>query len=134
VYQRLAERAGVALDPQSCWLLYRLGEHPQASPNELGRRVHIPADRIAVELNRLAEARLLTPALSGHDHVPTLTLRGQQTLDKLLAARRERLAELLAGWHPDQHADLIELTTRLARNILGTDLERQLGRPAQAGV
>ncbi len=133
VYRRLAERAGVSLDARGCWLLYRLDEHPETPPAELARRVHLPADRIAVELHRLTEAGLLAPP-GGHDRVPSLTPGGRATLDRLLAARRERLAELLAGWHPDEHAELAGLVTALARNILGTDLERQLGRPASAGV
>jgi hypothetical protein len=37
--------------------------------------------------------------------------------EKVLAARRRGLADLLAGWHPEQHPDVLALIGRLARAL-----------------
>ena len=43
---------------------------------------------------------------------------GREALERLVAARRERLAELLDGWSPESEAELAELLSRLARDIV----------------
>jgi DNA-binding MarR family transcriptional regulator len=56
-------------------------------------------------------------AYSPLDHSATrreLTPDGEALLDRLVAARSERLAELLRDWSPDQHRDLATLIDRLA--------------------
>ena len=53
--------------------------------------------------------------IEGEDGARTLTELGAQTRDRLIAARRERLSEHLAGWSPEQHADLAALLNGLAR-------------------
>jgi hypothetical protein len=50
-----------------------------------------------------------------------LTPNGQQARDRLVAARREGLADLLKGWFPEQQAELAELLGRLTRRFLGDD-------------
>jgi hypothetical protein len=37
--------------------------------------------------------------------------------ERVLAARRRGLAELLARWHPEQHPDVLALIERLARAL-----------------
>ena len=48
----------------------------------------------------------------------TLTPAGQAAADRLFAARRDGLRELLADWSPEQHAELADLLTTLSRAIL----------------
>ena len=47
-----------------------------------------------------------------------LTAAGRDALDRLVAARRERLAELLDGWSPEREAELAALLTRMAREVV----------------
>jgi DNA-binding MarR family transcriptional regulator len=55
-----------------------------------------------------------------------LTDAGGAAADRLFAARRERLCELLADWDPEEHADLAAMLTRLSRALLGEDADRHL--------
>jgi hypothetical protein len=58
---------------------------------------------------------------STSDSPPRCAERGRclatRRAERLVAARRERLSELLDGWSPEREADLAALLTRLARHI-----------------
>jgi hypothetical protein len=60
-----------------------------------------------------------------------LTDTGHEAADRLFAARREGLRELLADWSPDEYAELGDLLTKLSRALLGADADRNLidGKP-----
>ena len=82
-----------------------------------------PTDAVA-----LAEAHAVDPArvaarigelrelgfVEGPGEAVVLTAAGRDALDRLVAARRESLAELLDGWSPEREAELAELLTRMA--------------------
>jgi DNA-binding MarR family transcriptional regulator len=55
-----------------------------------------------------------------------LTVAGDAAAERLFAARREGLRELLADWSPEQHAELAELLNRLSRALLGENADRHL--------
>ncbi len=55
-----------------------------------------------------------------------LTDAGHEAADRLFAARREGLRELLADWSPEEYAELGELLTKLSRALLGEDADRNL--------
>jgi DNA-binding MarR family transcriptional regulator len=115
MYERLAERAGLDMPPASVWSLVRISEG--LDPVELARIHDLPADRVASGIERLESDRLVGrhPA-SG---MRALTPAGEEVLDRLVAARRERLREHLEGWSPDQHEELARVLTRLARDLVG---------------
>lgn len=46
----------------------------------------------------------------------------------MFEARRQGLEHMLAGWSPEQHADLARMLTRLSRDLLGEDADRHLIR------
>jgi len=50
-----------------------------------------------------------------------LTTAGTQALDKLTEARRRGLTELLEGWNPEEHPEVIELVKQLAHSLLADD-------------
>jgi hypothetical protein len=60
-----------------------------------------------------------------------LTGPGQDALDRLVAARRARLAALLHDWSPEQHEELDELLRRLAR-VLVPEIGPTHQRPSSA--
>ncbi len=112
IIQRIAAHAGVDLSPAQVWMLARINEDPQANPTALARRADLAA-HIFEDATEELERRGLVEA--GDDGTRVLTPAGTATFDRLVAARRERLAEHLAGWAPEQHADLAALLNGLAR-------------------
>jgi DNA-binding MarR family transcriptional regulator len=60
------------------------------------------------------------------DGVLALTPAGHQTADKVFAAQHDWLQRQLAGWSPDQHAELEQTLTKLSRALLGDDSDRHL--------
>ena len=114
MYERLAERAGVDLPPAAVWSLVRISEG--RDPVAIGKRHGVPQERVAAGLERL-EAEDLVGRTSAGDRA--LTAGGVTILDRLVAARRERLCEHLEGWSPDQHEELARALNRIARDLVG---------------
>ncbi len=50
-----------------------------------------------------------------------LTAAGRSAVDRLTAARRDGLTELLAGWSPGEHPELATRLEQLARDLLADD-------------
>jgi MFS family permease len=98
-YERLGKESGVNLSADEYWLLGRLGE---------GRRPHA-GDGLAPALQGL-EARGLVD--DGR-----LTDAGRGQYERLVAARRQVLADLFAGWDPDEHEELRALLARFAAEL-----------------
>jgi len=122
MYRRLTERAGLDLEPRPTWLLYRVEEHPAGTLAELaGREVDPEALRPLVR--RLADRGLVEVAPA--DEAISLTPGGRAALDRLTAARCDGLSDLLAGWSPEEHAELAERLQQLAHDLLA-DGDRML--------
>jgi EmrB/QacA subfamily drug resistance transporter len=100
-YASLAERAGVDVGPAAAWLLVRLGDRDGMSAE--------PA-RLAPPLAELRDCGFL---VDGSE----LTPEGRDAHARLVAAREARLAELLEGWAPEQHAELEAAIADLARDL-----------------
>ncbi|SEQ41920.1 hypothetical protein SAMN05216548_104224 [Faunimonas pinastri] len=47
--------------------------------------------------------------------LPSLTDAGRAVMEKLTAARRAAMADLLSRWAPEQHAEVRAMLDRLAR-------------------
>jgi EmrB/QacA subfamily drug resistance transporter len=101
VYDQLARRAEIDLDPNELWLLARLGEDAP---------VDLADPRVETALGQLRERTLVA---DGH-----LTGDGETTYARLLEARREGLCELLEGWAPEEHDDVMALLGRLAKDLV----------------
>ena len=101
VYERLAERAEVDLDPAELWALARLGE---------GTAVDFDDPRLAAAGESLRDRGLIENA-----HLDTT---GESVYRRVLAARREGLAELLEGWAPEEHDEVRAMLDNLARELV----------------
>jgi EmrB/QacA subfamily drug resistance transporter len=110
LYQRLATRAGLDLSPRATWLLARLGEAPETDRADLSQRFRLEPDRLELAIEELAVA-----GLAADGGRVTLTPSGSAAHTRLVAARREGLAELLTEWSPEEHADVAAMLSRLAR-------------------
>ena len=101
VYDRLAQRAGLDLAPTEVWLLARLGE---------GAHVDLADPRLAGASASLRDRALL---LDGG-----LAPSGQAVYATVLEARKEGLTELLEGWAPEEHDEVMAMLDRLARELV----------------
>jgi EmrB/QacA subfamily drug resistance transporter len=122
MYRRLAARAGLDLDPRSTWLLYRFDEHRACTPDELADRIGAPRARIEELVLRLEELGLVEAGAARGAQDLELTAAGRSAIDRLTVARRDGLADLLAGWHPDQHPELAARLRELAHELLADDV------------
>src|SRR3989441_6070913 len=128
IYRRLAARAGVALDPLSCWLLFRLQESAPISQESLAKRFYVPADRFTPSIESLLQKKLVTLTAQADGQAGDqlqLTAAGQQTLDTLTTALHESLAELLDGWSPEQEAELATLLRRVATDLFSQENSKE---------
>ncbi|HYZ56184.1 MAG TPA: DHA2 family efflux MFS transporter permease subunit [Streptosporangiaceae bacterium] len=71
-YQRLTARAGLDLDPVSCWMLLRIHDHPDDDLDAWARRLHVPAATIQRLVGALAERGLVTANGARTDAVSAL--------------------------------------------------------------
>jgi DNA-binding MarR family transcriptional regulator len=114
ILDRLAQRAGVALTARQCWVLARLGEAEPTDAFAIGQANAVDPARVAARIAELRERGYV----DGAAEAVVLTADGHEILERLVAARRERLAELLDGWSPEAEADLAALLSRLARDVV----------------
>ena len=127
-YERLAALAGLDLPAGSCWILTRLARQGPVAGEELARQANVTMDHGRPYVDRLVSEGMLVRS----NGTLVLTDTGHQAADRLFAARREGLRELLADLSPDEYAELGELLTKLSRELLGDDADRNLidARPA----
>jgi EmrB/QacA subfamily drug resistance transporter len=99
---RIVARADESLSPLAAWLLVRIDRSPDVAPQELGRRHGIGRDRIREALHELEGRGLLTVRAAAGDGASerSLSPAGCAVMDRLVTARREHLADLLAEWEP----------------------------------
>jgi EmrB/QacA subfamily drug resistance transporter len=123
-YERLTTMAGLDLPAGSSWILTRLAKQGPVAGEELARQADVTVDYGRPYVDRLVSDGLVVRS----NGTLELTDSGHQAADRLFAARREGLRELLADWSPEEYAELGELLTKLSRALLGEDADRRLLR------
>jgi EmrB/QacA subfamily drug resistance transporter len=121
-YERLAALAGLDLPAGSCWILTRLAKQGTVRSEDLARQANVTVDYGRPFADRLVAEGMVVRA----DGALVLTDAGRAAAERLFTARREGLRELLAGWSPEEYAELGELLTKLSRALLGEDADRDL--------
>ncbi len=121
LYQTLAQRAGIDLPPRSVWLLYRLSEQPACSVGEVAERLKVDPAVIQPGVDGLTSAGMIEERHRGAECDLHLTPAGSTALQKLTEARRSGLTELLEGWNPQEHPEVIEMVKDLAHALLADD-------------
>ena len=79
------------------------------------------ADLIQPGVDGLLAAGMIEERRRGADCDLSLTTAGTTALDKLTEARRAGLTELLEGWNPEEHPEIIEMVKDLAHSLLADD-------------
>jgi EmrB/QacA subfamily drug resistance transporter len=115
MYERLAAGASLELEPPALWTLARLAERPAVSEAELVEELQVEARPLGEALEELRRRSLVD---AGADGTVALTERGRAGYERLVEVRRARLNTLLAGWKPDQEAELQGLVDRLGRDLV----------------
>ena len=104
------------LAPDEIWLLVRLCIAPgPLRPSNLANRFTVPVER----LQTIAD-RLVVQDMAGRHPDGTLvsSCLGRETYQRMVIARRTRLARLLERWAPDEHAEAKAMLDRLARALI----------------
>ncbi len=123
-YERLAEQCGLGLPGPSCWVLARLAKGGSVPGTDLAAEAGVTVARGRPYVDKLVERDLVRR----DNGLLVLTPGGHQAAEHLFSCRRDSLEQLLAGWSPEQHAELAEMLDRLSRGLLGEDADRRLVR------
>jgi EmrB/QacA subfamily drug resistance transporter len=121
LYRTLAMRAGIDLPPQSCWLLYRLADRPACTVGQVASRLGVDREIIEPGIDGLVTAGMVAKVIRGEEQDLVLTPAGEDAIARLAEARRSGLTELLDGWDPEEHPELIDMVKHLANNLLADD-------------
>ncbi len=121
-YARLARAAGLDLPGGACWILTMLARQGATPGPELARQAGVTMAEGHPNAQLLVDRGLITRA----DGVLALTPPGAETAERLFAAKREWLRDQLAGWSPEQHAELEHVLAKLSRAMLGEGSDRRL--------
>jgi EmrB/QacA subfamily drug resistance transporter len=121
LYATLAARAGLELDPRSCWLLYRLADRPDCTVEGIASRLKVDKGRIEQGVDALVSAKMVERTDVPDGCELALTQLGDDAIDRLTSARRAGLTELLDGWDPDAHPEIGQMVRQLAHELLADD-------------
>ena len=119
--QRVIDRAGETLTPLAAWLLVKVERDPAVDPSHLAGTHHIPMERIHDALAELCDRALIErppPSERGGHAMGRLTPAGCKVMDRLVAARREHLAELVAEWNAAEDGDAAAYLTESVRDLI----------------
>ena len=112
----IVTRAGVALSPAAAWLLVQIERERGVDVNELGRRGKCDVRNLKAATAELLHDSLI--AAGSVSDVYQLTEGGCEIYNRLVAARREHLAELWPEWSPKKREEVAEILRRLARELI----------------
>jgi EmrB/QacA subfamily drug resistance transporter len=114
ILDRLCQEAGLDLTARQCWVLARVSEGEPIDAEAIAEEHAVDPERVGA---RITELRGLG-YVEGPDDQASLTAAGRDAVERLVAARRERLSQLLDGWSPEQEAELATLLSRMARDVV----------------
>ncbi|QFG21901.1 MFS transporter [Actinomadura sp. WMMB 499] len=128
LYAKLGRLAGVDLPAGSMWALCRIARDGTVRGTDLADRAGVPAETGRPFVDRLVAGGLV----ERRDGVLAITGPGRTVAERLFTARREGLAEHVRGWSPEDHPELADVLSRLARASLGDDADGETMRGATA--
>jgi len=121
LYGLLAARAGLDLQPRAVWLLYRLADREATSAEAVSARLKVDPDVLREGVDALVAAGLVVRVGEGGSRTVALTPEGEEAIEKLTIARRQSLTEVLEGWDPEEHPEVVEMIRQLAHALLADD-------------
>jgi EmrB/QacA subfamily drug resistance transporter len=122
-YEQLLAELGIDLSPLEAWTLARVEEGIPGPPDTLAARLSVEPARVDAALTDLERRELI----ARDDGWYTATPAGREMVERVVRARRERLAARLAGWSPEEHEELAHVLQRLARDLGSQPPKEPLG-------
>jgi DNA-binding MarR family transcriptional regulator len=121
LYETLSSRAGLDLDPRACWMLYRLADRPECSLEQVSMRLKVEPERLEPAVDSLMAAGFVERKGPAHGGELVLSTSGRSAIERLTVARRDSMTELLEGWDPETHPEVVEMVRTLAKALLADD-------------
>ncbi len=121
LYEMLAGRAGLDLQPRACWLLYRVADRPDATVEEVGAQLLVDPERLREGVDELEAAGMIACVEHPAGRHLEITVAGDDAIARLTTARRDSLSELLEGWDPGEHPEVVAMIHELARALMADD-------------
>ena len=121
LYETLASRADIDLAPRAVWMLYRLADRPGCTLDEVGARLKVEPQLLEDGIDALVSAGMLERSDQSDGGGLTLTDLGRDAVERLTAARRASMTDLLAGWDPEAHPEILDMVRNLAKELLADD-------------
>jgi len=121
LYETLAARAEIDLEPRAVWMLYRMADRPDCTLDEVGNRLKVEPQRLEDGIDSLVSAGMLDRSDGTQRCSLSLTDSGRDAIERLTAARRASMTDLLAGWDPGAHPEIVDMVRHLAKELLADD-------------
>jgi DNA-binding MarR family transcriptional regulator len=121
LYGMLAERADLDLQPRACWLLYRVADKPDATVEEVSAKLLVDPERLREGVDELEAAGMIACVERPEGRRLEITDAGSDAIARLTTARRDSLSELLEGWNPGEHPEVVAMIHELARVLMADD-------------
>jgi DNA-binding MarR family transcriptional regulator len=118
--ETVAARAGLDLSAAACWMLARIAQGADASPERVAREYALDAGRLRAGVDDLRRRGLV----AGTDEAATVTPDGAATLERLRTAGREWICERLQAWRPEDNEELRGYLDGLATELVEGRLAR----------
>ena len=112
----IVTRAGVDVSPEAAWLLVQIEREPDVTIQEFGRKGKADPNKLQSAKTELLDKSLIAPATESD--VYRLNQAGCDIYNRLVAARREHLAELWPEWSPKKREDVAAILRHLARELI----------------
>ena len=112
----IVERAGVDLSPGAAWLLVQIEREPNVNIQDLGRKGKADPIKLQHSKTELLDKSLVAPTSTAD--VYQLNEGGCEIYNRLVAARREHLAELWPEWSPKKREEVATILRNLARELI----------------
>jgi len=121
LYSSLTTRAGLDIEPRASWLLYRLSDRPDCTIEQVGSSLKVDPELLASALDALVDEGMVERVACPQGDQLVLTAAGTDAIERLTEARRASMTELLDGWAPEDHPEVIEMIRHLAHELLADD-------------
>jgi DNA-binding MarR family transcriptional regulator len=124
-YAELLKEIGAQVSPLEAYVLSRIEDGASGPSSELASRLNIDEPRISAALSELERHELIVPEDGWYAATPA----GDELIERVVEARRQRLASVLADWSPAEHDDLADVLNRLARDLAAQRPRELAGTP-----
>jgi DNA-binding MarR family transcriptional regulator len=102
-------------------LLYRLADQSATTVRGVAEQLKVDHEIIRSGVEGLMEAGMVEVMADATPRDVALTPLGESALERLTEARRSGLTELLEGWNPEEHPEVVDMVKGLAASLLADD-------------